>query len=352
MARDCSSYPYRRMRKPIICRDHLTSHQKQFLQCLHYLAATTCISIPALLIRSSLLLNLFSAFPKHSPKDFACTFRALDCNCNDWQALLSAQILLGIEPRSPPMKCSTEPDHVLGLVWALDGATVVGKSKVPEKPGLHCRVGLCVDQVIGILNDAGHAAGLICVVQGGTKLIKDSRKYLGQHFKSVHLSKKQVNDEERLHSGSTYASCLFLCMYQKQQDRDSKDLYLSLFHWLLGTVYSYLFQADMKDDSPNCFSLGNFNLTRDVEAREGTLQFVPLHQPGLTVKYPKDLSKESYIVCPLKQAEAPETSGQYKCGARTTWKADYRYYPPLWDKPCSCFIHDLDGLEVRGSKVT
>ena len=37
---------------------------------------------------------------------------------------------------------------------------------------------LCVEKVVGILNDAGHAAGLICIVQGGSEFIQNGREDL------------------------------------------------------------------------------------------------------------------------------------------------------------------------------
>lgn len=59
-----------------------------------------------------------------------------------------------------------------------DGRSRIRDSDSPEEPGGKGIVSLCVDQVVGVLNDACHAAGLILIVQSGTKLIQNSREDL------------------------------------------------------------------------------------------------------------------------------------------------------------------------------
>lgn len=60
--------------------------------------------------------------------------------------------------------------------------------KLPEEPGRKGGVGLCINQVVGILDDAGHAAGFILVVQSGAKLVQDCREDLQPHNVALHSS--------------------------------------------------------------------------------------------------------------------------------------------------------------------
>ena len=49
---------------------------------------------------------------------------------------------------------------------------------IPEEPGRKGRMGLCVDKIIGVLDDASHAAGLILIVEGRSELIQNDREDL------------------------------------------------------------------------------------------------------------------------------------------------------------------------------